>query len=271
MRNLDEINAAAKSTRFMFTISLIIPMFMGWSAWALSLGAAPTRPLHDNYFALSGLMIIALAILALPVPYLFRWNWETKYFGASFLSLATASIGAIYPLLCIAWFSTLPLIARLLIVSVEIAAITKWCSRFAAIYKKIYADKQLFRAIYEEEPHAVYFTQQGDKKIVEQVFKFNPVPQSKYFLLFLLAGLVLVPFASPLSSAIGIPFIHVFLAITSIPLTLMFLGMGTKMWLVCYFYPNKIQNETNKPVYIDMSSKPRMSYNSALRGVRPSH
>jgi hypothetical protein len=54
----------------------------------------------------------------------------------------------------------------------------------------------------------------------------------------------------------GIPFIHIFLAIFATPLNLMFLGLSTKGWLVFYFYPTKIKRETNKSVYVDISSQP---------------
>jgi hypothetical protein len=46
------------------------------------------------------------------------------------------------------------------------------------------------------------------------------------------------------------------LAIFATPLNLMFLGLSTKGWLVFYFYPSKIKRETNKPVYVDISSRP---------------
>jgi hypothetical protein len=229
---------------------------MGAGALALADGAAPALPLRDNYLEMISLGIIGITIIALPISYIFKWNWEAKYFGASTFPLASGSIMGIYPLLCILQYSSLPLVARLLIAFGVGFAIIRWCARFVKVYQAIYSDKRLFRYIYEEEPTAVYYLQQGDKKVFEKRLKIDMFPSSKYFLLFLFGAFLLVPFASPVSHFVGLPFTHIFLAVGALPLDLMFLGMATKMWLVYYFYPRKIKQETNKPVYVDMSSQP---------------
>jgi magnesium-transporting ATPase (P-type) len=135
LRDLDYINSAAKSTTFMFTVSLVIPIVMGCGAWALATGAAPEQPLRENYLALIGLGIAVISIIALPIPYIFRWNWETKYFGAATLSLTSASIIGVYPVLCIAQYSSLPPLIRLALVLLEGTLIIRWCKRFANIYQ----------------------------------------------------------------------------------------------------------------------------------------
>lgn len=256
MRNLDSINAAAKSTKFLFAISLILPIFMGSAAWALAINAAPRVPIHQNYLETFSLAVILLAVIAAPIPYLFRWNWETKYFGACCISLAGASIAGIYPFLCLLLYSSLPLLIRLVIVAVEGALIIVWCRRFVEVYRIAYADKQLFCCIYEEEATAVYYLQTGDRKVIEELLKFKAFPDGKYFVISILIAFSLVPFASSVSQFIGIPFFHVFIGICTLPINLMLLGMATKGWLVYYFYPKKIKGATNKPVYVDMSSKP---------------
>lgn len=262
MRDLDAINAAAKSTKFLFALSLVLPIFMGWGAWALAMNVAPSLPPHENYLEVISLGVVLLAIFALPVPYLFRWDWKAKYFGAPVLSLALGSIAGIYPFLCILFYSSLPLIARLAIIILEAVAIIRWCARFVRFYEAVYADKILFNSIYEEEPAAVYYVQQGDRKVVEELLKFEVYPSSKYFVLSLLAAFSLVPFASSVSRFVGVPFFHVFMAVCALPMNLMFLGMATKGWLVYYFYPMKIKRETNKPVYVDISSQPVRAINS---------
>jgi len=256
LRDLDFINSAAKSTRFIFTISLVIPLVMGCGAWALAIGAAPEQPLHDNYLGLLGLGIAACAIIAFPIPYIFHWNWESKYFGTGILSLSSASILGIYPVLCIAQYSSLPILVRLSLVGLEFTLIARWCVRFVNIYKLIYADKELFHYIYTEESSAIYYSQQADKQVIEKLLKFEQFPHSKYFILSGIAAFSLTPFETPLSKIIGIPFIHIFLAIFSTPLNLMFLGLATRAWLVFYFYPITIWRKTNKPVYVDISSRP---------------
>jgi uncharacterized membrane protein YesL len=131
-----------------------------------------------------------------------------------------------------------------------------WCLRFVNIYKIIYREKNLFGSIYTEESSAVYYSQQADKKIIEKIFKFEQFPPSKYFVLSGFLAFSLTPFATSLSQLIGLPFIHIFLAVFATPLNMMFLGLTTRGWLVFYFYPMKIKREINKPVYVDMSSQP---------------
>lgn len=256
MRDLNSINSAAKSTRFIFTVSLIIPLFMGCGAWALATGAAAGQSLHNNYLGLMGLGIASIAVIALPIPYLFRWDWDTKYFGAGMLSLSSGSIIGIYPILCIAQYSSLPILVRFTPIFLEAVLIIRWCLRFINIYKIIYREKDLFHYIYTEEPSAVYYSQQADKKILEKILKFDQFPHPKFFALSTLAAISLIPFSTPISQLIGVPFVHIFLAIFAIPLNLIFLGLSTKGWLVFYFYPTKIRRETNKSVFVDISSQP---------------
>lgn len=256
MRDLDIINSAAKSPKFFFSISLVIPLVMGGVAWALATGAAPTLVLHNNFLALLGLGIASIAIIAFPIPYIFQWNWETKYFGAGSFAICSGAILGIYPILCIAQYSPLPIFIRLTFVSAELILIARWCLRFVNIYHIIYRADDLFHCIYSEELSAVYFSQQADKKIIEKFYKFEQFPDSKYFIPSTLIALSMIPFAAPISQFIGVPFIHIFLAVFATPLNLMFLGLATKGWLVFYFYPAKIKKTTNKPVYVDISSRP---------------
>lgn len=254
MRNLDALNAAVKSTRHVFTISLVVPFGMGFGAWALAAGAAPGLPLHDNYLEMLALAIMTVTLLSLPIPYIFRWNWETKYFGAGLLSFGSGSIIGIYPLLCIGLYSSLPITLRLSFILSQAALIAWWCSRFVRIYEIIYRNKRMFNFIYAEEETAVYLVQQADKKIVEKVFKLNQFPGTKLTVLPMILAFSMAPFATSVSRLSGIPFIHIFLAIGMTPANLMFLGLSTKAWLIFYHYPGKIKKQTNKPVYIDKSS-----------------
>lgn len=256
MRDLDALNAAAQSTKSLFAFTLIVPFVMGWGAWSLAAGAAPSVPLRQNYLAVFALGMMAYAVISLPVPYLLKWNWETKYFGAGVFSLASASIIGVYPALCIAQYSSAPLSARILFAGIEGAAIIWWCSRFVRIYQIIYRNSSLLNYIYREESNAVYYLQRADKKIIDELLKFKQLPDMKYCLLFMLIAFGLIPFSSSVSLFFKIPFIHIFLAIGATPLSLMFLGLSTKIWLVCYLYPSKIKKRVNKRVYFDMSTNP---------------
>jgi hypothetical protein len=232
---------------------------MGAGAWALATGAAPSLPLQDNYLEAFGLGLIASAILALPIPYIFCWNWEAKYFGAGLFPFATGSILGIYPILCIALHSSLPTTISVALILCEAILINRWCYRFVNIYRTIYRNKDLFHYIYSEESSAIYYLQQADKKVIDKVFKFSQFPSSKLCMFWFLGAFSMIPFATPISRFSGLPFIHIFLAIGATPLNLMFLGLSTKIWLVYYFYPMKIKKETNKPVYVDISTHPLKS------------
>jgi hypothetical protein len=262
LRDLNTVNTAAKSTKFVFTISLIIPLVMGLCALALADGAAPEVPLRDNYLEILSLGIIAITIMCFPVPYIFKWDWQAKYFGALTFPLASGSIMGIYPLLCIIQYSSLPVLARLSIAILVSFAIVRWTSRVTRVYKAVYENKRLFFCIYEEEPTAVYYLQQADRKICEKLFHLDLFPNPKYALLCFVGAFLLAPFASSVSQFFGLPFTHVFLAVFAAPLDLVFIGIATKVWLACYFYPNKIKKITNKRVYVDMSSQPVKSINS---------
>jgi len=236
---------------------------MGAGAWALAAGAAPSLPLQENYLAAFSLGIIASTILALPIPYIFNWNWEAKYFGAGLFPFASGSILGIYPVLCIALHSSIPATISITLILCEAILINRWCHRFINIYRAIYLNKDLFHYIYSEESSGVYYLQQAEKKVIDKVFKFNQFPSSKICIFWFLAAFSMIPFATPISRFSGLPFIHIFLAIGATPLNLMFLGLSTKIWLVYYFYPMKIIQETRKPVYVDISTCPPKSLPNA--------
>jgi hypothetical protein len=257
LRDLDSINGAAKSTGYVFAISLIISVFMGSGGWALATGAAPTLPLSENYLKVFSLSIIFFSIIAFPIPLIFKWNWEAKYFGAGLIPFASGSILGLYPIFCITLYSSLPLLIRIAFLLLEVILIIHWCNRFTKIYRRIYNEKKLYNYIYAEDSTAVYYLQQADKKIITKQFKFQQFPSLKFCALSFISAFSLIPFATSLSNIIGLPFIHIFLAIGATPLNLMFLGLSTKMWLVYYFYPMRIHKETQKRVYVDMSSQPK--------------
>lgn len=256
MRNLHEINVITKSTRHIFLISLIISIFMGCGAWALASGVT-TNPPHDkNNLEIFAIAIILISILSLPLSFSFQWTWETKYFGLGLFPFSTGALMGIYPLLCIVLYSSLPIFIRIIIATIQFTLIIKWCKRFFDIYKKIYHNNNLFSHIYEIESDAVYFSQRADQDVLSRIFKFQQFPRSPVFITFLAISLCLAPYSLEISQFLGVPFIHIFLAIAATPLNLLFLGLCTKMWLVYYFYPMKIKRNSGMSVYVDMSSPP---------------
>jgi hypothetical protein len=58
------------------------------------------------------------------------------------------------------------------------------------------------------------------------------------------------------SAIVGLPFTHIFLMISTLPISLMSVGFAARGWLVFYHYPNQIKKDTGKRVYVDMSGRP---------------
>jgi hypothetical protein len=228
---------------------------MGLSGWALADGAVPDIALAQNYLAISGLLICALAVASAAIAYLFKWEWKAKYYGAGFVSFASGSILGIYPILCIVIYGAWPLWARLGFLVLHFFLIVWWCRRFFLIYRDIFTDKKLRDSIYQEEEDAVYYLQQGDKIVIEKTLKFPQFPSNKFVIFFMVAAVLLAPYMRIVSNFVGVPFTQIFLAVSMTPVNLVFLGLATKMWLVFYHYPSKIKLETGKDVYVDMVSK----------------
>jgi hypothetical protein len=253
LKDLDEINVAAKSTRSIFLISLILPVMMGFISWALVNGAN-TRPDERNPVMTSVFVLIVLALTAVPISFLFKWDWRARYYGLSLFGIASVSCLGVYPLLCIVVFGHLPLVLRYSLLGAEIAVICFWCSRFIRIYDHIYRSPELFKKIYVEDQDVVYFLQQGDKKVVEHRLKFVQVPESKYFFICFIVALLLCAVGNRLSEILGVPFVHIFLAVSMAPIPVTFFGFATKMWLLFFVYPRKIKKNTGKSTYVDMVS-----------------
>ncbi len=224
--------------------------------WALALGAAPELPFQENYLATIGVAISSLAIFIFPAPYLFRWNWEAKYYGSFLFPFATGLVLGVCPMLCITLYGALPLIWPATVLLLEIIAITWWSWRIVELYKGIFKSKHLFYSIYVEKEDAIYYYLQVDKAVVENTICFRISPSSIYFIPPMLLAFSILPFALSVSKFVGVPFTHIIMAIIGAPLNLLFVGICTKCWLVFYHYPKKIKKKTGKRVYVDMSSLP---------------
>lgn len=259
MRNLNDENPQIAHPKNFFPFSLVIPLIAGFLIWALASGAAKEVMLKDNFFAMIGLSLSGLSILAMPLPYFFKWNWETKYFGAPLFCFASASSFGLAPLICMVIYGRWPIEVRLFVFSACVTIILWWCSRFVILYKKIYADSALRNFIYTEEDCAVYYMQRGDKLLIEEKINFRQFPSNVSMVLALAAAFLMVPFMRFLVYFVGIPFAHIFLAVASFPISLMILGVATRLFLVFYYFPSKIKRELGKEVYVDMTSAPKSS------------
>lgn len=133
------------------------------------------------------------------------------------------------------------------------AFISRWCYRFVTAYKKIYNEKCLRSCIYQEDDDAVYYMQKNETWLMERKLKIRSFPSGIYFFVFPLAAFFMTPFTTVIKDIIGLPFPHIFLGVFSLPITMMCLGYATRGWLGYYYYPNKIERETGKRVYVDMT------------------
>lgn len=257
MRNLHLVNQAAKSTAHVFTISLVIPFFLGWIVWALATGASSSAATTSRILSAIGPALSLVAIIALPLPYIFRWDWEVKYFGAATFAFASGALIGLFPIACIICYAAVEFWWKVTIVVFEIFLNIWWCSRFVSVYRKIHSCNEYCDAIYEEDSDAIYYVRQVESRILKSKLKFDEVPRDKFFLISTAAAFMLVPFAASVSKLFGIPFIHVFIAVLATPINLLFLGLGMKGVLAFYIYPSRLRRLKNKRIYIDMSSAAR--------------
>jgi hypothetical protein len=262
LRNLNVINTVGRSTGFIFRLSLFFPVFTGLVGFIFAIDCAPNLPVAKNYLALSGIFMAIIALTLLPVPSIFKWDWNSKYYGASLFGFATVACMGIYPLLCIALYSRLPLWSRVALVLAEAIIILLWCFRFLKIYRYIYSDEELFNTIYFDDGSVVYFLQQGDKQLLEKKLRFEQSPPGWSFAASSALSLCFTLFYSNVVHYVGLPFTHIILTILSVPVTLLVLGLATKMWLIHFTYPRKIRLKSGKSTYVDMVSKPPLAHST---------
>lgn len=77
------------------------------------------------------------------------------------------------------------------------------------------------------------------------------------FVLFMALAFLMAPFASSLAHFVGIPFIHIFLTVAGLPITLMCLGLAVRGYLIFYYYPWMLKRTTGKEVYVLMAASAR--------------
>lgn len=161
------------------------------------------------------------------------------------------------PWLSIVFFSNLPGWIRLLLLGAYSASVVFWCRRFVVYYRQVFFDGNLRRFLYEENDDAIYYLQQGDKTLFEKTLKLDQVPPNLVFVLFMGLAFLMTPFASKLTRLVGIPFIHIFLTVAGLPITLMCLGLAVRGYLIFYYYPWQLKRTTGKEVYVLMATATR--------------
>lgn len=253
MRDLESINSQFLSLR-KFGFACFLPFMMGLIGSSFADDAAPNTALGNNYLSMFGLVMSIFSVFFGFIPFLFKWDWKTKYFGFPLFCVGSVSGSGLFPFLAIVIYGAWPLWVKLLLLIANIVLIVWWCRRFVVLYRKIHHDQKLWNQIYVEEEDAVYYLQRGDKKVIEKQLKFTQIPSIFFWIVPMLFALLLIAFKSEVVNFVGVPFPNIFLSIFSIPIYLMCLGLATRGFLIFYYYPWKIKRQTGKDVYVDMVS-----------------
>ncbi|CDG82650.1 putative membrane protein [Janthinobacterium agaricidamnosum NBRC 102515 = DSM 9628] len=215
--------------------------------------ASPNTDLGKNPIAIFLLILLILSFILIFIPKIYKWNWETKYFGVGIFEIGSISLFGITPTLCLLVYSDLSLKSRTAIFLIYTLQIFFWCKRFSKFYKKIYENPDLRKKIYVEEDDANYYMQKGDRWLIDKKFKFKQLPSNLYFLLSIFFAIAIIPFSHDIIKITKLPFIYTFCAIAALPISLLGCGLITRSWLIFYYYPKKIKAKNKKPVYVDMN------------------
>jgi hypothetical protein len=226
---------------------------------ALAIDAAPSIPFTSNPLCLLNVAILAAAIGMTFLSRLNNWDWDAIHFGASLFHFSSVTLICFIPCLCVVFYSTLSAPIRVFIFIFYVVAHVVWCHRFTKLYRIIYNDPDVVKLLYQEEEDAVYYMQQTDKYLLEKKYKFSQSPKDRYFLISMLLSFSLLAFMDTVKTAVGLPFIHVFFLIGTLPISMMAAGLVTRAWLVFYYYPMQIRQRTSKQIYVDMGSKPNFA------------
>lgn len=228
---------------------------LGAVGLAFADGAAPDIPFFDNPIAVFSAGMLLLSVLLAPVPRLFRWDWRSQYFGMTALLVGSVGLLGLIPLLCIVLFGSLPRGLSWSFLLLEVGLVVWWCRRFVVLYRRVFAETNLFRYVYQEETDALYYLQRADNLVLEKL-KFSQTPPNLTLFIPVSVAFLLVPFMSSVAGVVGTPFVHVFLAVFSIPIVLWSFGLATRGYLVFYYFPWKLKRATGKNVYVDMATEP---------------
>jgi hypothetical protein len=219
--------------------------------------AAPSVPLLENPIVLMVCVALGISSILAMGSVVFGWGWKAKYYGISFLCFASVSFLAIVPCLAVVVYGSAPYWVRLTIILIYGITHFLWCRKFAVLYKNVFDDEVLRTRIYEEESDAVYYIRGGDEFIIEKYYKFSQIPRDRYFILFIVIALLMIPVMGAVRAFMGAPFVHIFLLVAMLPVSWMSIGFAVRGFLIFYMYPARIKRATGKDVYVDLLSKHR--------------
>ena len=256
MRSLETINPEGmRPSRFVSFASMVSATVI-LICLPLAWGATGDTSFFDNLVVRLLLMMLTICILLSIFSVAFRWDWRASYFGVPMICIASVSLIALVPFLSILIFGNLTIWVNVLLIFGYAVSHIWWCRKFVTIYKDIFNHLESRGILYEEDADAVYYKRDGDNLLLAQ-YNFSQMPPSRYFLIFIILGFALIPSIGVVKNISGMPFAHVFLAVSMLPVSWMSIGLAVRGFLICYYYPAQIKALTGKTVYVDLTSKKR--------------
>lgn len=268
LKDLDSINPAFMRPSSFSRIGALGALLLTLVSIPFASGPVPDIPLGRNPIVLVLLVMLIGSLGLLIGPSLSRWDWRTKYFGSSALCMASFVIFTLIPCIVLLLYGNAPLIVDVIVLGVYATCHVSWCRRFFAIYRQVYENDQLRNIVYQEELDAIYYSQRGDKYLLEKFYRFSQAPRDRYFVSSVALACLLIPVMDQVKEFMGIPFPHIFLIVGALPVSLMFAGLAVRSYLIFYKYPAKLKKATGKEVYVDLVSNCQTLDGNSTKNLR---
>jgi hypothetical protein len=257
LRDLDEINPSyARADRMVLLAGCVSSLISGIGL-ALANGAAPKVSIVENPVALFCLAVIIASLTLAVVSILLRWRWRAELYGIGMILLGSMALLGGIPWLCFLVYSTLPAVARSTIFLGYIATLIWWSWRFVVSYRENFAKPGLVETVYQVEDQAVFYIQKGDERLLQHTRAPQHFPPASILLFALFVAIALLFIARTAVSVVGLPFVHIFLGVSALPLDMAGLSFAVRGWLIYIHYPRKLA--PGRRAYVDLATKP-LSY-----------
>lgn len=255
MRPLHETNPDDLHPRRSGAIAAFLVLSLGTCALVLANGAAPELPWTHNPAAWLSLFYMASSLPLLILPRLLRWEWEMRYFALGWFGFSAIGLLAIVPLYAAFFHSSTTALLKAVLLLIYAGCNFWWCRRFVRFYSHIWQQPDLRRKLYHEDDVAAYYSQRGDEFLYQKKPKFKQLPDGLWLIVPTALALITVPFYATLRAKTGLPFTHIFLLISGLPMSMMATGVVARCWLICFHYPAQIRKQTGKLTYVDIMAK----------------
>ena len=255
MRNLDAINPPFARPSSLISLGAMLPLLLSLCCTALPIGAAPDVAVADNPIALFCLAICVVSAVMVAIPRMFKWDWRAGYFGVTGFYLLSMALTGLIPLLCVLVYGGAPVLVKILLLAINTAILVWWGWRCVPMYRKIFANSEMRDKIYHEDTDCFYYYKQGDRMVLDKVFKFSDFPSAAVIVLSFALAFGMMFYARALVAFLGVPIPHIFLLSAAISLEMIGVGAAVRGWMIYYHYPRQLKRQTGKMVYVDMVTK----------------